>query len=36
VVVRRVDPDGVSAMEPKAYARRFMSMVDNTFVERAA
>jgi hypothetical protein len=24
---------GVSAMEPGAYARRFMSMVQNTFTE---
>jgi hypothetical protein len=33
VYVRRVDADGVSAMEPGAYARRFMSMVQNTFSE---
>jgi hypothetical protein len=33
VYVQRVDPDGVSSMEPRLYARRFMSMVHNTFVE---
>jgi hypothetical protein len=34
VVIRRCDADGVSAMEPRAYARRFMSMVQHTFVEQ--
>ena len=34
VFVQRVDTDGVSAMEPQAYARRFMSMVEHTFVEQ--
>jgi hypothetical protein len=33
VFFQRCDADGVSAMEPKAYARRFMAMVQNTFVD---